>query len=75
MEINNLFRSDSYNPSKHVERQEHALMHLPNEDKILYGKANVDEMKLLQRSLVGKEMFLSQHDLRMLAIGNVEFDK
>ncbi|XP_031333343.1 uncharacterized protein LOC116163513 isoform X1 [Photinus pyralis] len=44
------------------------------EENILYGTANIMEKKLLQHSLMTKELMLGQHDYRLLMIGVKQYE-
>lgn len=75
MELNRMLRSDTYNHVARSSSGNNTTPLLKEFNRVLYGKCNENEKKLLQRSNVGKEIFNGDHDYRMLAIGNNTLEK
>ncbi|KAG5873369.1 hypothetical protein JTB14_022972 [Gonioctena quinquepunctata] len=67
MEMNRLFRTNTFNPVLHANYTVFSVS--PDEQRILRGKACTTERKLLQRSPAIQEIILDRHDYKMLAIG------
>lgn len=73
--MNRMLRSEIFNMVVHRPKKVTTvnLDRSPEENKILVGKANVIESKLLQRSSLVKDLLFGKHDFRMLGIGIAEF--
>ncbi|XP_022904192.2 protein phosphatase 1 regulatory subunit 36-like isoform X1 [Onthophagus taurus] len=68
LEMNRMFRGDSFNLVTH-RKNVNASKRNPEEDRVLIGAANLFERKLLQRSPVIKELIFAEHDHRLLGAG------
>lgn len=73
MELTRLTNTDNFNVFVHQGRKSEKLCTTQHEDEILQGVTDVKEPRLLQRSPLGKELLIGEHDHRMLAIGIVNF--
>lgn len=73
LELNRMVRTDLFNVIVH--RGKHVGLYdtTPEEQRILFGKVNIEESKLFKRSLTTRELVFGQHDHRMMAIGITEF--
>lgn len=75
LEMNRMLRSEIFNMVVHRPKRVTTvnLDRSTEENRILVGKANVIESKLLQRSSLVKDLLFGTHDFRMLGIGIAEF--
>lgn len=72
--MNRMLRTEIFNVVAHkTKRVTTNLERSTAENRILVGKANVLETKLLQRSSLVKELLFGLHDHRMLGIGIAQF--
>lgn len=75
MELNRLLRSNKFNMVAHnIAKTKTTFFMRKGEKRILKGSADVQEKKLLTRSPTTKELVVTDHDHRMLAIGVVEIE-
>lgn len=66
-------RTEIFNIVAHRTKRITTLDRNPIENRMLNGKADIIESKLLQRSSLAKEMIFGTHDHRMLGIGLAQF--
>ncbi|CAG9854596.1 unnamed protein product [Phyllotreta striolata] len=73
-EFDKLTRTIHFSPSEHDEFKRGSYVALPDEEKILRGKAFTEEDKLLHRSPCIQELTNGDHDYRLLSIGVTDIE-
>ncbi|KAJ8984696.1 hypothetical protein NQ317_004955 [Molorchus minor] len=68
-EMNRLLRTNIFSPYEHKVIKTTTFDALPEEERVLVGKAYSNERKLLHRSPVTQELILDSHDYKIFAIG------
>lgn len=75
LEISRLLRSSKFSMALHTfGKTKKPFVPKPREMRVLRGTADIPEKKLLSHSPTTKELVLSDHDHRMLAVGIVEIE-
>lgn len=70
-----MLRTEIFNVVAHrSKRVSSAIERSQAERKLLNGRADAQERKLLQRSPLVKELILGEHDHRMFGIGIAQFE-
>lgn len=73
--MNRLLRTNIFNIAIHRGlKGGESIAKTQEEDRVLSGMADIEESKLKHRSPVAKELFIGDHDHRMLMIGIRQFE-